>query len=100
MPGHYPPRDSFELERVLRIHLFKAFLFFLEDVPVDRELHALRIKLDTLKVGAISGKKIATIEETIRLIEVTIKEVRTLIFELSSPLLYEVGLKAALEQLA
>jgi PAS domain S-box-containing protein len=67
---------------------------------IGQALSLTRIKLGTLKAGTNSGKKIASIEETIRLIEVTIKEVRTLIFELSSPLLYEVGLIAALEQLA
>ncbi|UCF95844.1 MAG: PAS domain S-box protein, partial [Spirochaetaceae bacterium] len=67
---------------------------------IGQALALTRIKLGSLKLGDSSGKKKATIEETIRLIEVTIKEVRTLIFELSSPLLYEVGLKAALEQLA
>jgi PAS domain S-box-containing protein len=66
---------------------------------IGQALALTRIKLGTLKAGTHSAAKIASIEETIRLIEVTIKEVRTLIFELSSPLLYEVGLKAAVEQL-
>jgi len=67
---------------------------------IGQALALTRIKLGTLKAGTTSTAKIANIEETIRLIEVTIKEVRTLLFELSSPLLYEVGLKAAVEQLA
>jgi len=66
---------------------------------IGQALALTRIKLGTLKAGTHSATKIASIEETIRLIELTIKEVRTLIFELSSPLLYEVGLKAAVEQL-
>jgi len=66
---------------------------------IGQALALTRIKLGTLKADTHSAKKIASIEETIRLIEATIKEVRTLIFELSSPLLYEVGLKAAVEQL-
>jgi PAS domain S-box-containing protein len=66
---------------------------------IGQALALTRIKLGTLKAGTHSVKKIASIEETIRLIELTIREVRTLIFELSSPLLYEVGLKAAVEQL-
>jgi PAS domain S-box-containing protein len=66
---------------------------------IGQALALTRIKLGTLKAGTHSAKKSASIEETIRLIEATIKEVRTLIFELSSPLLYEVGLKAAVEQL-
>jgi PAS domain S-box-containing protein len=66
---------------------------------IGQALALTRINLGTLKAGMHSEKKIASIEETIDLIEVTIKEVRTLIFELSSPLLYEVGLKAAVEQL-
>jgi PAS domain S-box-containing protein len=66
---------------------------------IGQALSLTRIKLGTLKAGTGSAKRIASIEETIGLIEVTIREVRTLIFELSSPLLYEVGLKAALEQM-
>jgi PAS domain S-box-containing protein len=66
---------------------------------IGQALALTRIKLGTLKAGTQSPGRIANIEETIRLIEVTIKEVRTLVFELSSPLLYEVGLKAAVEQL-
>lgn len=66
---------------------------------IGQALALIRIKLGTLKAGTHSAKKIESIEETIRLIEVAIKEARTLIFELSSPLLYEVGLKAAVEQL-
>ena len=66
---------------------------------IGQALALIRIKLGTLKAGSRSAAIIASIEETIRLIEITIKEVRTLIFELSSPLLYEVGLKAAVEQL-
>jgi PAS domain S-box-containing protein len=66
---------------------------------IGQALALTRIKLGTLKAGTHSTKQIESIEETIRLIEVTIREVRTLIFELSSPLLYEVGLKAAVEQL-
>jgi PAS domain S-box-containing protein len=66
---------------------------------IGQALALTRIKLGTLKAGTRSAAKASSIEETIRLIELTIKEVRTLIFELSSPLLYEVGLKAAVEQL-
>lgn len=66
---------------------------------IGQALALIRIKLGTLKAGTRSAGKIESIEETIRLIEGTIREVRTLIFELSSPLLYEVGLQAAVEQL-
>jgi signal transduction histidine kinase len=66
---------------------------------IGQALALTRIKLGTLKAGTQSPGKITSIEETIRLIEITIREVRTLVFELSSPLLYEVGLKAAVEQL-
>ncbi len=66
---------------------------------IGQALALTQIKLGTLKAGTSSAKQIRSIDETIGLIEVTIREVRTLIFNLSSPLLYEVGLKAALEQL-
>ena len=66
---------------------------------IGQALALTRIKLGTLKAGTGSAKQSRSIDETIDLIEVTIREVRTLIFNLSSPLLYEVGLKAALEQL-
>jgi len=58
-----------------------------------------RIKLGSLKARAGSARQMKSIGETMNLIGQTIQEVRTLIFDLSSPLLYEVGLKAALEQL-
>jgi PAS domain S-box-containing protein len=66
---------------------------------IGQALALTQIKLGTLKAGIGSAKQIRSIDETIGLIEVTIREVRTLIFNLSSPLLYEVGLRAALEQL-
>jgi PAS domain S-box-containing protein len=66
---------------------------------IGQALALTRIKLGTLKAETGSAKQIRSIDETIDLIDVTIREVRTLIFNLSSPLLYEVGLKAALEQL-
>jgi len=66
---------------------------------IGQALALTRIKLGTLKAGTGSARQIRSIEETIDLIDVTIREARTLIFNLSSPLLYEVGLKAALEQL-
>lgn len=66
---------------------------------IGQALALTQIKLGTLKAGTSSAKQIRSIDETIGLIEVTIRDVRTLIFNLSSPLLYEVGLKAALEQL-
>lgn len=66
---------------------------------IGQALALTQIKLGTLKARTSSAIQIKSIDETIGLIEVTIREVRTLIFNLSSPLLYEVGLKAALEQL-
>jgi PAS domain S-box-containing protein len=66
---------------------------------IAQALAVTRIKLGALKARAGSARQMQNIDETMNLIGQTIREVRTLIFDLSSPLLYEVGLKAALEQL-
>ncbi len=66
---------------------------------IGQALAVTRIKLGSLKARAGSARQMKSIGETMNLIGQTIQEVRTLIFDLSSPLLYEVGLKAALEQL-
>ncbi len=66
---------------------------------IGQGLSLARIKLATLRTELAGGGKDREIGEIVALVEQTIGDARTLIFELSSPLLYEVGLEAALEQL-
>ncbi len=66
---------------------------------IGQALSLTQIKLESLKASSVSQKQTVELTETIELIKQTIQDVRTLIFNLSSPLLYEVGLRAALEQL-
>ena len=68
----------------------------------DRIIQALaltRIKLGILQKNGNHNNGEKTIQETIGLIEQTIHETRTLILDVSSPLLHEVGLNAALDRL-
>jgi PAS domain S-box-containing protein len=66
---------------------------------IGQALALAKIRLGALRSrnGSLRNRQI---EQTMALIDQTITEVRGLIFDLSSPLLYQVGLRAALEQLA
>jgi PAS domain S-box-containing protein len=66
---------------------------------IGQALALTQIKLNSVKNRALSTGQVKGLTDTMKLIDQTIREVRSLIFDLSSPLLYEVGLKAALEQL-
>jgi PAS domain S-box-containing protein len=67
---------------------------------IAQALALSRIKLGAVRAEAASVEQTKLLDEALTLIEQTIHDTRTLIFDLSSPLLYEVGLKAAIEQLA
>ncbi|MBN1686947.1 MAG: hypothetical protein JW852_09850, partial [Spirochaetales bacterium] len=59
-----------------------------------------RIKLGILNSLPLSDEEGTTVGEIISLIDQIIKDTRSLIFTISSPLLYDLGLSAALERLA
>lgn len=67
---------------------------------IGHNLTISRIKLGELKAAASKSKFIDAINEIEAYIKQTIKDTRSLIFEISPPILYEMGLEAALEWLA
>jgi signal transduction histidine kinase len=66
---------------------------------IGQSLALVQLKLKTM-FWASRGTARATLGEAVSLIEASIVETRTLIFELSPPVLYDLGLKAALSWLA
>ena len=67
---------------------------------IGHNLTISRLKLGELKIAASKYKFLDTINEIETYIKQTIKDTRTLTFEISPPILYEMGLEAALEWLA
>ena len=66
---------------------------------VGQNLALSKIKLGQLNKSAPSGELRNDIREILRIIEQTITETRTLTFELSPPILYELGLSQAIKWL-
>ncbi|MHC4623329.1 MAG: PAS domain S-box protein [Planctomycetota bacterium] len=66
---------------------------------IGQNLAISKIKLDALRQSESSEEFAASLEEISELIAETIESSRTLTFELSPPVLYELGLEAALEWL-
>lgn len=67
---------------------------------VGQLLAIAKVKLSELLQAETSGKSTGLVKEIRALIDQTIGTIRVLMFELSSPVLYSLGLDAALEQLA
>ena len=65
---------------------------------VGNALAMARIRLADLRHGA-AGESLAALEDVERLTATAMQEIRSLTFELSSPVLYELGLEAALKSL-
>jgi len=65
---------------------------------IGQSLAITKIRLKSLQAG-LSGPQAQAAEEVCRLVEEMIKQVRSLTFELSPPILYELGLEAAVEWL-
>ncbi len=76
----------------------RRFATYLHD-QVGQALFISKLKLGTIKEQASSTDMAESLEEIINIIEQTIKETRSLTFELSPPILYQLGLEAALEWL-
>ncbi len=66
---------------------------------IGQALALARIRLGSLAQSAVSEQGKETVRATMKLIDEIIQDTRSLIFSVSSPLLYEVGLGAALDQL-
>lgn len=66
---------------------------------IGQTLALTRIKLGQLSSTSLSAEAAGMVKEAVPLVEQVIQDTRTLIFSVSSPLLYELGLAAALDQL-
>jgi len=75
-------------------------------IAVDMHDHIIQdLGLSKIKLGALAKRlaeheSLPLVEEMRELTELLIKEARTLVFEMSSPILYELGLEAAIKWLA
>ena len=67
---------------------------------IGQTLAVTKIQLGALKASLEKGNRVTMVEDIRQLITRTIKDTRTLTFELSPPVLYELGLQAALVWLA
>ena len=67
---------------------------------IGQTLAVTKIQLGALKAALATDERVEMVEDIRQLIARTIKDTRTLTFELSPPVLYELGLHAALEWLA
>lgn len=67
---------------------------------IGQALSLSRIKLGILSSQALPEEEKQTVNELVLLIKEIIQDTRSLIFTISSPLLYDLGLSAALERLA
>ncbi|MEN6483796.1 MAG: PAS domain S-box protein [Syntrophobacteraceae bacterium] len=67
---------------------------------VGQALAMSKIRLGVLKESASTDEQASSIEEVRKMIEQAIQDTRSLIFKISSPILYELGFEAALEWLA
>jgi len=66
---------------------------------IGQNLVFSKIKLDSIQKTLLSSSQPGVLEEICELIEQMIRETRSLTFELSSPVLYELGLEPAIEWL-
>ena len=76
----------------------RNFADYLHD-QIGQKLFALNLKLETLKNSTSADTTAATLDESFNIIKQVIKDTRSLTFEISPPILYQLGLEAALEWL-
>lgn len=66
---------------------------------IGHGLAACQMQIETIKKDSIDQETIRQIDQTLELLEQTIHDARSLTFEISPPVLYELGLEAAIEWL-
>jgi len=76
----------------------RRFAAYLHD-RIGQALFILKIKLGMIKEQYSSTDITKSLEEILNIVEQTIKDTRSLTFELSPPILYQLGFEAALEWL-
>jgi signal transduction histidine kinase len=76
----------------------RRFADYLHD-QIGQVLFSLKLKLGTLQNTKSTDNNAVVLEDSIYVIEQLIRDTRSLTFELSPPILYQLGLEAALEWL-
>jgi PAS domain S-box-containing protein len=76
----------------------RHFADYLHD-QIGQKLFALNLKLETLRNATSADTTAAALDESFNIVKQVIKDARSLTFEISPPLLYQLGLEAALEWL-
>lgn len=76
----------------------RRFATYLHD-QIGQTLFIAKIKLEMLRESSSSTDIVKSSDEILKIIEQIIKDTRSLTFELSPPILYQLGLEAALEWL-
>jgi len=76
----------------------RRFATYLHD-QIGQALFISKIKLEMLKKSAFLTDTVESLDEILKTIEQVIMDTRSLTFELSPPILYQLGLEAALEWL-
>ena len=77
----------------------RSFADYLHD-QIGQQLCALKLKVETLQNHIASNDAFETLHNSLNIIEQIIKEIRLLTIELSPPILYQLGLEAAVEWLS
>ena len=77
----------------------RSFADYLHD-QIGQQLCGLKLKVATLQNHISSAAASETLHTSLKIIEQTIKDIRFLTIELSPPVLYQLGLEAALEWLS
>jgi PAS domain S-box-containing protein len=76
----------------------KSFSDYLHD-QIGQQLFVLKLRMGTLQNYISSNEASKTLADSLEIIEQIIKDTRSLTFELSPPILYQLGLEAALDWL-
>ncbi len=67
---------------------------------VGQSLSAIQMQVGMMRCTTVSSEQLGALERINQLIDQTVKDIRCLIFEINPPVLYTLGLEAALEWLA
>jgi len=77
-------------------HERRRFADYLHD-QIGQKLFALSLQLETLRNSTSADTTAAVLDESFNIVKQVITDTRSLTFEISPPLLYQLGLEAALE---
>ncbi|RJP20796.1 MAG: hypothetical protein C4527_24485 [Candidatus Omnitrophota bacterium] len=66
---------------------------------IGHGLAACQMQIETIRTGILDANMMRSLDQALEMLEQTIQEARTLTFEISPPVLYELGLESAIEWL-